>query len=134
KIKCVSTAVSFNLGDKKSPEELLKQNVRETLEKSEGVDGWADLVAALRDDGKMSFTATAYFKDVEQLKLHVMGISSNSSELVFRKEAGGISVEMVADKKDAKPPTPPEKMTEEEIKARMKEERAKYQQSKPMME
>src|SRR5258706_3042028 len=64
KIKCISAPVSFNLTDKKPPEEVLKTNVRQTLEQSEGVDAWSDVVAAIRDDGKMSFSGTAYFKDI----------------------------------------------------------------------
>ncbi|HLY73519.1 MAG TPA: hypothetical protein VKU80_05310 [Planctomycetota bacterium] len=134
RIKCVAAPVSFNLGKEKSPEELLKQNVRETLENSAGVDAWSDVVAGLRDDGKMSFTGTAYFKDIEQLKLKVMGVSSSGPELVVTRGKGTLTVQCIGEKKEPKPAEPPGNMTEDQIKARMKEERAKYQQGKLMME
>src|SRR5436190_1580238 len=114
KIRCVSAPVSFDIGEKKkSPEELMKSLVRETLEQSGGVDAWADVAAAIRDDGKVSFNGTAYFKDIEQLKLRVMGIASQTSDLVFKKEAGGgVSVEVIGEKKERKAPEPPGKLTE----------------------
>lgn len=136
KIRCVSAPVSFDIGEKKkSPDELMKSLVRETLEQSQGVDAWADVTAAIRDDGKVSFSGTAYFKDIAQLKLRVMGVGGQGSDLAFAKEKdGGVSVEVTGEKKEAKPAKPPGPMTDDQIKARMKEERAKYQQSKPMME
>jgi hypothetical protein len=134
KIKCVAAPVSFDIGEKKTPDELLKKDVRETLENSEGVDAWADVVAGVRDDGKMSFVGTAYFKDVEHLKLKVMGITSSGPELTVRKEKGALIVQLQGDNKEAKPAEPPGNLTEDQIKARMKEERAKYQQGKPVME
>jgi len=134
KIKCVAASVGFDIGEKKTPDELLKKNVRETLEGSEGVDAWSDVVAGLRDDGKMSFAGTAYFKDVEQLKLKVMGVTGSGPELAVRKEKGALIVQLSGDKKEPKPAQPPGNLTEEQIKARMKEERAKYQQGKAVME
>lgn len=134
KIKSVAAPVSFNLTDKKSPEELLKQNVRETLEGSAGVDAWSDVVASLRDDGKTSFTGTAYFKNIDELKLKVMGVNSSGPELGVVKEPNRLIVTLTGEKKNTKAPEPPGNLSEDQIKARMKEERAKYQQSKPMME
>jgi hypothetical protein len=134
KIKCVSAPVSFDIGEKKSPDEVMRKSVRETLEQSTGVDAWSDVVAAIRDDGKMSFTGTAYFKDIDQLRLKIMGNTSSISELVFKKEKDAVSVEVTGEKKERKAPEPPGKLTEEQIKERMKDQRAKYQQSKPMME
>jgi hypothetical protein len=134
RIKCVSAPVNFDLTEKKSPEEIMKKSVRETLEQSAGVDAWSGVQASLRDDGKMSFTGTAYFKDIEQLRLKVMGATSTVSELVFKKEQDAVSVELTGEKKEEKAPEPPGTLTEEQLKDRMKEQRAKYQQSKPMME
>jgi hypothetical protein len=135
KIRCISSPVSFNLSEKKSPEEIMKANVRETLEQSAGVDAWSDVQAAIRDDGKMSFTGTAYFKDIEQLKLKVMGVSSQVPELVYRKEKDGtVSVEVTGEKKEQKAAEPPGNLNEDQIKVRMREERAKYQQGKPILE
>ncbi len=62
KIKCAVAPMRFTTS-KKSPEELLKSDVRETLEKCGGVDAWTDVTAVQRDDGKIAFSGTAYFKD-----------------------------------------------------------------------
>ena len=52
KIKCALAPMRFT-NAKKSPEELLKSDVRETLEKCGGVDAWTDVSAVQRDDGKI---------------------------------------------------------------------------------
>lgn len=136
KLRCVTTPMNFNPGEKRTPEEMLNSEVSDTLSKSAGVDAWTGVSASVRDDGKYSFAGTAYFKNIENLKLHVLGVDSKGQELIFRREKdGAISVEMGLDSGgDAKPTAPATPPSEEEIKAKMKEQRAKFQQSRAMME
>jgi hypothetical protein len=118
---------------KKPPEELLKSDVRETLEKCEGIDAWADVSAVQRDDGKVEFKGIAYFKDFSKVKLSVMGMTSSMSKLTIARE-GDAMVALLTPGKGNEPPPTPVKLSEEQILAKMKEERAKYLQAKPMVE
>ncbi len=131
-LRSVAPPVSFDLtGKDTSPEKTMQKAVREELEKSEGVDAWKDVSASLRDDGKIEFKATAYFKDISKLKLKSGGMMTLS---VTRDASGAWVLQAVAEKKAAEKAAPAEKPGEDAIKARIKEERAKYQQMKPLME
>ena len=132
-LRSVAPPVTFNLtGKETSPEQAMQKAVREELEKSEGVDAWKDVSASLRDDGKIEIKATAYFKDISKLKLKSGG---QMAFAVSKDPSGAWVLQAVAEKKAAAKPEPPaQKPTEEEVKAKMKAERAKYQQVKPLME
>lgn len=132
KVRCAIAPMRFTTA-KKSPEELLKSDVRETLEKCVGVDAWTDVSAVQRDDGKVLFSGTAYFRDFSKLKLTVMGMSSSMSKTVVARDGDALTVTVTPGQGNA-PPAEPVKLTEEQIQAKIKQERAKYLQSKPMID
>lgn len=133
KVKCTVAPMRFTQS-KKSPEELLKSDVRETLEKCAGVDAWTDVTAVQRDDGKISFSGTAYFKDYTKLRLNILGMSSSMTKTVVAREGDSMVVSVTPEQRGEAAPAEPVKLTEEQITARIKQERAKYLQSKPMIE
>jgi len=135
-LRSIFPPVSFDLTDKTpAPEKAMMKAVREELEKSEGVDAWKDVSAVLRDDGKVEMRATAYFRDFSQLKLHNQGQSGSPTSLsLLKNEAGDWVLSASPDRKSAGKPPPAGKPSEDEIKERIKAERAKYQQAKPLME
>jgi len=132
KIRCALAPMRFT-NAKKSPEELLKADVRDTLEKCAGVDAWTDVTAVQRDDGKIAFTGTAYFRDFSKLRLNILGMTSSMSKTLVARDGDAMTVTVTPEQREA-PPAEPVKLTEEQILAKMKQERAKYLQSKPMME
>lgn len=132
KIKCATTPFRFSTA-KKSPEETLKSDVRETLEKCGGVDAWTDVSAVQREDGKVVFTGTAYFRDYSKLRLSIMGVTSSVSKTALSVDGGTMTLTVTPEQKGSAPAEPP-KLTEEQIQAKIKQERAKYLQSKPMMD
>ena len=136
KIKATSVSKLTDLAFKVTPEESLKNSVIETLEKSKGVDAWTDVSAKLDADGKTIFTGTAYFKDISQLKLNILGTESDFPHLTVKKEAdGGFSVEATPDKKGGEDaPAPDKKPTEDELKEMIKVERAKFRGMVRLME
>ena len=73
----LDAAISFGNDDNKKPEEKLKDAAREILEESEGVSAWTDVSFALKDDEKIDFKGTAYFKDLNQLNLKMGSVSSS---------------------------------------------------------
>jgi hypothetical protein len=136
KIKAVGAPFQLDFGQKKtSPEESAAKAGRETLEKSQGVDAWKDVDCVVRDDGKLAFTGTAYFKDLKGLRLSVLGMQSDGPELGLQDDGkGGLVLELKGDKKGPKEKPEPVKLSDEQLKAKMREERAKYQQGKAFME
>jgi hypothetical protein len=138
RVVAVGTPLRLEFGnEKKNPEQSLVDAVRDTLGKSQGVDAWKDVEAKLRDDGKMSFQGTAYFKDLSTLKLNVLGMDSDGPRLSAKPDGrGGLVVEFLESEKASRKPADPNAAPagEEQIKARIREERAKYQQGKAFME
>lgn len=132
KVRCAIAPMRFT-NKKQSPEELLKTDVRETLEKCQGIDAWTNVSAVQRDDGKVEFKGTAYFKDFSKVKLSILNMSSSMSKIVIAREGDALAVTLTPDR-PIEEPAEPVKLTEEQIAAKMKQERAKYLQSKPMID
>lgn len=130
--------MSFNLGGEKTgPETQMKDAVRGILEKSSGIDVWKDVSYKLTDDGKISFKGTAYFSDLSKLKLKVGGGEMKGMKPVFTKAADGEMVlEFESEKKEKSEAVKEKlsKLSDEEMVKKIKAQKAKYQQIKPMME
>lgn len=122
------------MGSEKDPEVLARKAARDEVEKAEGVDAWKDVSWKLQDDGRILFQGTAYFRDASKVKFHHQGIDAEFLQLKFSKtDAGEITVECPTGKKKG-PKGAPKKRTEEELKTEMKAQRAKYQQTRPLMD
>lgn len=116
-------------GNKQSSEKQMKAAVSEILTKSKGVDAWRDVTYELLDDGRIAFKGTAYFRNLSTFEI------PNQTMLEFDWAAGddhtGVLTLRAKEKNGPakKSPTPAQKPSTEEIK----QTRAKYQQTKPMM-
>ncbi len=125
----------LNLNQQESdPVAAMKDSVREELEKSKGVEAWKDVSFKLGTDGKVSFHGTAYFKDFQKLDLHHQGFEGPVKKAILKTLADGrrelvfsMEEEEAAEKADPAPA-----LTDEEVDQRVRTERAKYQQMKPM--
>lgn len=70
------------------PDEFL----RSELQGAQGVEAWAD-VSCNVDDGRLCFTATAWFPDVSRLRFHCQGFHSNVLDFaVTATDAGDVVV------------------------------------------
>jgi hypothetical protein len=123
--------------EKDVSEAALKDSIRKVIEDAKGVDAWRDVSYKRMDDGRLQFRGTAYFKNLSQLEIP----NQASMEFVWRKLGdGNIVLDVRTNKSSAKEgfsmrPSPPKKApaTPEEEANRIKEERAKFQQIKPML-
>lgn len=135
-VRSVFTPFSLQLGDKeKVPDEQILEAVREEITKAEGVDAWSDVAWSRRPDGKSEFRGTAYFRDVSKLSLHGHGFSGFPGKVSLAKTADGgtvLSLKPGDGKEEAAPDGPP--LTDEEVKVKMPEERAKWQQGKAFLQ
>jgi hypothetical protein len=134
--QCVFQKVDLS-EPKDTSESALKDVIRKVIEDSKGVEAWRDVSYKRMDDGRLFFRGTAYFRNLSQLDIP----NQAAMEFVWRKVGGG---NMVLDVRTNKSepreglsirPTPTKKAsaTAEEEANRIKEERAKFQQIKPML-
>jgi hypothetical protein len=144
------TFQAFNLGDQKAdPKEALLSAVREVIEHSKGVEAWRDVSFKTLDDGRLFFRGTAYFKNLSKLEI------PNQTMLDFdwKKASDGSGILDLRTNKsaDSEPtvlsddgttkitvgkksqPASTGKLSPEELSKKIKEERAQFQQAKPMI-
>jgi hypothetical protein len=132
---------SVKVGVKPSdPNAQLRNSVREILSKSSGVDVWKDVSYKTTDDGKMHFKGTAYFPDINNLRIHSPAFENDMTKLRFtRSELGEIAIEIkgqeqpkAAGTPQATPPAPA--VPEEKLDEIVQQARTQYQQDRPMMQ
>jgi len=112
----------------------LKNNVKDILTKSSGVDTWADVSYKMTADGKMYFKGAAYFPDINNLTLHNSGFSSNMKLNFSRSQQGEIIILFKSQEQPAQTRSSPRDITPEKIDEQVKQIRLQYQQVKPMLQ
>ena len=113
----------------------MRQAVAKELSESAGVDAWKDAGYARTSEGQVRFWGTAYFRDIQALKIRNGGFQSNFLIPVLTHTPTGLVLDL-KDEKTAKPTNaaaPPLPKTEAETQERVKLEKAKFQQVRPMM-
>lgn len=132
KMRLDSSFQNVNLGNQDdSPEEALQAAVARIVTDSKGVEVWDDVSFKQLDDGRMHFAGTAYFKKIEAVEIPNLGMF-NFKWTHDNTGKGNLSMVMKkSDEPDGKKEQPA--LTVEEKAKKIKEERAKFQQMKPMM-
>ena len=97
-----------------SSEEKAQKVVKNLLEKSEGVAAWSSISYKINDDNKIELQGTAYFKDVNTVKLKLENIDSETLNPTFTKKNGLVTVRCPLgknlDKEDASTPNKKKKV------------------------
>ena len=133
-VDLLAQEMPINVGqaDAPDPEVLAKQTVRRMLDGADGVDAWADVAYNRTDDGRTHFKGTAYFKDLSKLKLSIAGLMGAT---LSKDDKGGLTLLIGGSPEAAKSPPPaPPKLTQEETDQRIKAQRERFKQMRPMME
>ncbi len=122
--------------ESKDPADSLKEAVSKVIQDSKGVDAWKDVTFETLEDGRIHFKGTAYFKDLSKLKLDNQQFQQ--FQFGWQKGAGDThTLTELSAKSDA--PSASTKQSElaalspEARAKKIKEERGKFQQMKPMM-
>jgi len=124
-------------GDNEATEESLKEAIAKVIEGTKGVGAWRDVSYKRLDDGRLYFKGTAYFKNLSQLDIPNQtqlefdwktGMGGNGV-LTLRTNKGGGHEGFKVEKKSVDLT----KLSPDERAKKIKEERAKFQQMKPMM-
>jgi hypothetical protein len=134
KMRLESSFQNVNFGNQDdSPEEALQAAVGRIVNDSKGVDVWDDVSFKQLDDGRIHFTGTAYFKKIESVEIPNLSMfnfkwtpdGKGKADLALTMKKSDHPME---EEKKEQPP-----MTAEQKAKKIKEERAKFQQAKPMM-
>lgn len=115
--------------DQRSPEEQLRPSVSKLIETSKGVDAWRDVTFKRLEDGRMYFRGTAYFKSLSRLQIAEQQLMmfdwSKTGEGKFTLSARSSTNSNRADSAQA--------LSGEDRIKKLKEDRAKYRQAKPVL-
>ena len=126
--------INIMSNDDDSPEEQAKQAVVKLLENTEGVTAWKDVSFKALADDRASFKGTAYFKDISKVNFHNLG----DTGITYQNDGKGqmvltIAFEEADEDDEADAAEAPLSLTDTEIAATIKSERAKFNtQIKPM--
>jgi hypothetical protein len=118
-----------------APEELLKPQIESILRRSRGVDVWKDISFELTDEGSARFKGTAYFPDVNKVKLWTreqqegvrLEFSKDSSGRLIIKSPDSGAPETKINDKGAIP------LSEAEVARQLKLAKLQYNNAKPML-
>lgn len=131
KMRLESDFQNVHIGNQdESPEEALQAAAGRIINNSKGVDVWDDVSFKLLDDGRMHFSGTAYFTKIESV------VIPNLSMFEFkwtRDDSGKGNLSMVMKKSDQSAKKEQTPLNDEDKAKKIKQERAKFQQAKPMM-
>ena len=139
KVDCDIVYAPFNLnlgGEEAAPKSQIKTEVEKILKESKGVDAWQNVSFELTDEGKIHFVGTAYFADINKVKIKSGGFNSKQDMFFSRDGSGRITIEIKndSDSEDSGAKAKEaEKLTEAELSQKVKEMRLQYNKSKPMM-
>lgn len=129
-VKALLQPVDIMSGSKPNPEREMKNAVKRLLEDSTGVDAWTDVSFKKAEGDRIEIRATAYFKDLSKLKLQFGSVSSDLRPSLLKRDDGSMVLELKGGKKREPEPAG---MSEEEIEKKVKADKARYQQMKPML-
>lgn len=118
------------------------------LAQTKGIDVWKDAKSVKGADGKLTVTATGYFKDISKVQsgnpMSSLGGGGKSEmpemgQFKSSKDADGnwileVPLDLGGKKEAGEKPQPKEKMNDEEIEAKVEEMRQQFGAMKPMME
>jgi hypothetical protein len=133
--ECSFQKVSLG-GDDEMTEDALKETIGKVLTEAKGVEAWRDVSYKRLDDGRLYFKGTAYFTNLNTLDIP----NQTMLEFAWQKTAGGAVLTLRTNKSDGEEgasadakPADLTKLAPAERAQKLKEERAKFQQAKAMM-
>jgi hypothetical protein len=133
--ECSFQKVSLG-GDDEMTEDALKEAIGKVLTEAKGVEAWRDVSYKRLDDGRLYFKGTAYFTNLNTLDIP----NQTMLEFAWQKTTGGAVLTLRTNKSDRADgvsgdtkPVDLTNLTPAERAQKLKEERAKFQQAKAMM-
>jgi hypothetical protein len=133
KVTVESVCAPFQMdmtGEKKTPEQKLQAAIKNIFDNTKGVAAWRNVTYKQQDDGRIWFKGTAYFEDLNKVQFNGLAIMEFS---LLKTNDGRLVLETQMKKEGQKKKTAAAKLSDAEMAAKIKEARANYQSSKPML-
>ena len=125
--------VSFNMtGETPEPQSQFKENVRQTLENSVGIEAWRDVSYELTPEGNTKFKGTAYFKYIKKVRIKSGSVSTDVNLDFETQPYGTVILELKSEEKKESTEIPT--LTDEQVVQRVATAKTQYSQSRPMLE
>ncbi len=128
-------SLNITIGIQESAESKQKKMVKAEIEKSIGIETWKDVSFEPVGDDQVKFKGTAYFKDVNKLKIHNGGASiSFVGHIDYQIKGDEIFLELKnKEEKKKSQEDGPVNYTEEELAAKIEENKREYQKTRVML-
>lgn len=119
--------------EKPDPKQKVSEFVQDILENSTGVETWKDISCRVLADGRIEFKGIAYFRDLNELKIHQ--VSSSNTFIRQENPDGTWSIVLKQDDEENQEDSAaaPENLSEEEIVSRVDSLRSQYEVGRSMM-
>jgi hypothetical protein len=132
-VEVVFQDISLNMGgvDEQDPREKLQSTISQLVEQSKGIDAWTDVSYRVQDDGRIYFKGTGYFKDINTVDLHNLGVV----EFDYAKNDQGQWILKLGgqNEDEANDASKPKTLTDQELQKQITKTKMEYQQSMAMM-
>lgn len=132
-----SFAAAFSDGtEQKFDTELLRSEILDLIEGSEGVDAWTSVTYERLDDGRIHLSGTLFVSDISKVELDkidipVPTITKSGEQFIMEFEPASTGSRK---KKSADQIVDTATLTDEKVKSLIAQERRKFDQSKPIIE
>ncbi|MFW6133556.1 MAG: hypothetical protein ACOC8F_06630 [Planctomycetota bacterium] len=120
------------------PEQAARRAVEKMLADADGVEAWSDVAYAIREDGRIRLSGTAYFADYAELEL-----PGGKMPITWEEDDGGMVLSLdiqppemggpVSINPADAPPAGGEDLDGEELDQAILAQRMQYQQARPLM-
>jgi hypothetical protein len=129
-IESICAPLQLQANEKQTPEQELRSSVRSILDNVKGVTAWKDVTYERQDDGRLKFKGTAYFRNINRVEFQNLALLNFS--LTKGPDGNLVLAVQMNDNKNEKP-TNPAPTPDPEFAAKIKEAKARYQSSRPML-
>ena len=132
-VEAVFQDINLNLSGEteQDPQEKLQSTISQLVEQSKGIDAWKEVSYRVQDDGRIYFKGTGYFKDINAVDLHNLGVV----EFNYAKDRQGQWVLKLGGENESEKQavSKPATLTDEEVQKKVTKTKMEYQHSMGMM-
>ena len=125
-------AITITEAEEETGLEKARDEVEKILQESKGVEVWKDVTFKLTDDGKLYFKGAAYFRKLSALNIGGSMKSEEGQAEFVRLRSGGMRLRLWKGEKK-KSSKGGKALSKSELARKVKTEKAKFAQSRPMI-
>lgn len=129
-IESVCAPLQLQMNQKQTPDQELRSSVRSILDNVKGVAAWKDVTYERQDDGRLKFKGTAYFRNINRVEFQNLVLMNFN---LTKAADGSLVLDAQMNDKQNQRLAKPASIPDSDLAAKIKEAKARYQSSRPMM-